>query len=281
MKKSLLTIIIILVFLVGLGIMLYPLVSDYINAQNQSRAIARYYEDIEDISLEDYAAAIELAHQYNQTLMGKPNRYVLTDEEHAEYMNLLNLSSNGVMGVLEIDVIGVSLPIYHGTEESALQIGVGHFEGTSLPVGGLGTHAVLTGHTGLPRSTLLTDLDQVVVGDTFRVRVLNETLTYEIDQIAIVLPHETDELEIRRDQDYCTIVTCTPYGVNSHRRMVRGTRIANEEVPETEEIIRRVVNPVEVNNIGPIIAGAVLVGFAGIGTITWLVIKMIGKKPRK
>lgn len=230
MKKSKLsTILLLLVFLVGLSLLLYPTFSDYWNSFHQTRAIATYAEQVANMDDDQYAALWEDARAYNETLATNPNRYLMTDEERAEYESLLNVSGNGILGYIEIPLIGCSLPIYHGTDETILQIAVGHIEGSSLPAGGAGTHCVLSGHRGLPSAKLFSDLDKLSVGDDFILRVLDETLTYEVDQILIVLPYETNALEIDPDQDYCTLVTCTPYGINTHRMLVRGHRVENQE----------------------------------------------------
>lgn len=235
MKKSTLsTIILILVFLAGLSLLLYPTVSDYWNSLHQSRAITSYAERVADLDADAYEQFLMDARNYNEALRHKAYRYIMSDEERAEYENLLNVSGNGIIGCIEIPLIGCSLPIYHGTEESVLQIAVGHIEGSSLPVGGEGTHCVLSGHRGLPSARLFTDLDKLTEGDTFFLRVLDETLTYEVDQILIVEPYEMSALEIEDGKDYCTLVTCTPYGINTHRLLVRGHRIDNVE--ETKAI---------------------------------------------
>ena len=231
MKKktsNLITILLILILLAGLSLLLYPTVSDYWNSFHQSRAIASYAEQVAEIDSDTYEQLWADAQAYNRSLIGKVGRYDMTDEERAKYESLLDVSGNGIIGYIEIPSIKCSLPIYHGTDEAILQIAVGHIEGTSLPVGGSGTHCVLSGHRGLPSARLFTDLDKMVVGDTFMMRVLDETLTYEVDQIRIVLPNEMDDLEIEEGKDYCTLVTCTPYGINSHRLLVRGHRIENQ-----------------------------------------------------
>ena len=233
MKKHLSTILLILVFLIGLSLLLYPTVSDYWNSLHQSRAIATYAEQVAEIDNDLYDRLWSDAEAYNQTLLDKPDRFLLSEEEQAEYESLLNISGNGILGYIEIPSIKCALPIYHGTDEAVLQIAVGHIEGTSLPVGGEGTHAVLSGHRGLPSAKLFTDLDQLVLGDTFLLRVLDETLTYEVDQILIVEPYELDALAIEAGMDYCTLVTCTPYGINTHRLLVRGHRIENQETAQT------------------------------------------------
>lgn len=230
MKKGRIsTFILILVFFIGLSLLLYPTVSDYWNSMHQSRAIANYAEAVANLDDDLYEQLWTDAQNYNQTLLGKSNRYIMTDEERMEYEALLNVSGNGIIGYIEISKIHCSLPIYHGTDESVLQIAIGHIEGSSLPVGGEGTHCVLSGHRGLPSAKLFTDLDKLSEGDTFVIRVLDETLTYEVDQIRIVEPYEVSDLEIEEGNDYCTLVTCTPYGINTHRLLVRGHRIENAE----------------------------------------------------
>ena len=228
-KRDFSTVILILVFLVGLSLLLYPSVSDYWNSFHQSRAIATYAEQVANIDNDIYAQLWEDARAYNQTLVGKENRFQITDEERETYESLLNVGGNGIIGYIEIAKIGCSLPIYHGTDEGVLQIAVGHIEGTSLPTGGESTHCVVSGHRGLPSAKLFTDLDKLIPGDTFVLRVLDETMTYEVDQILIVEPHELDALQIEEGKDYCTLVTCTPYGINTHRLLVRGHRVANAE----------------------------------------------------
>ncbi len=230
MKKGRLSnAILILVFLVGLSLLLYPTVSDYWNSFHSSRAIAEYSEQVAGLDDARYEALWEAARRYNGSLLERQDRFTLTPEERKEYESLLDVSGTGIIGYIEIAKINCSLPIYHGTDEAVLQIAVGHIEGSSLPVGGTGTHCVLSGHRGLPSAKLFTDLDQLTERDTFVLRVLDETLTYEVDQILIVEPHETDALNLEEGKDYCTLVTCTPYGINSHRLLVRGHRVENEE----------------------------------------------------
>ena len=229
MKKSRAsTVILIIVFLVGLSLLLYPSLSDYWNSFRQSRAIASYVESVSHLDNQEYQALLEEARAYNASLVGDKTRFSPTEEETAEYLTLLG-STGGAVGYIEVPVISLSLPIYLGTSETVLQVGVGTMEGSSLPIGGESTHAVLTGHRGLPSATFFTDLDRLVQGDMFHIHILNETCTYEVDQILIVEPAEMDALEIAEGEDYCTLVTCTPYGVNSHRMLVRGHRI---ETPE-------------------------------------------------
>ena len=218
-----------LALFLGIGIMAYPTVSDWWNSLHQSRAIASYVEQVESADDEKTREMLARAAAYNEALAKKENRLLMTEEEKALYRSLLDVSGTGILGYLQIPVIGVNLPIYHGTEEAALQVAVGHLEWTSLPVGGESTHAVVSGHRGLPSARLFTDLDKMTVGDVFLVTVLNQTLTYQVDQIRIVKPDEIQDLAIVEGQDYMTLLTCTPYGINTHRMLVRGRRIANAE----------------------------------------------------
>ncbi len=227
-QSSLTTWLLILVLLIGAGVMAYPTVSDWWNSFHASRAIASYSSAVENVDKDKLNAMLEEAHQYNSRILQKTNPYGMTEEELAEYNSLLDLSGTGVMGYITIKSIGVYIPIYHGTDESILQIAVGHIEWTSLPVGGESTHTVLSGHRGLPSAKLFTDLDQLREGDTFTITVLNQMITYQIDQIRIVEPGDIAELAIVPGKDYCTLVTCTPYGINTHRMLVRGVRVANE-----------------------------------------------------
>lgn len=229
-KRTISTIIIILVFLVGLSLLLYPTVSDYWNSLHQSRAITGYAEQVAEMDDETYEQLWAEAEAYNETLVNKANRFNLTEEELEEYEQLLSVNGTEVIGYIEIDKIDCYLPIYHGTSEAVLQVGVGHLEGSSLPVGGESTHCAISGHRGLPSAKLFTDLDQLEEGDTFVLYVLDETLTYEVDQIRIVEPTEMSELAIVEGEDYCTLVTCTPYGINTHRLLVRGHRVENAQV---------------------------------------------------
>lgn len=229
MKKWISTIIFVLIFLLGLGILLYPAVSDYVNAQHASRAIASYDDTVEELAPEDYSKDLQDAAAYNEYISGFPNLSAATrtemDRTDSPYNELLDITGTGIMGTINIPSIDVRLPIYHGTSEGVLQVAVGHYQGSSLPVGGESTHAILTGHRGLPSARLFTDLDRLEVGDIFYLKVLGEILEYEIDQINIVLPSELDGLAVEEGRDLVTLVTCTPYGINSHRMLVRGTRV--------------------------------------------------------
>lgn len=226
-KKNRSTIILVLIFIVGLSLLLYPSLSDYWNSFHQSRAIATYAEAVADLDDVDYEKMWQEAEEYNEQLKNKTNRWTMTEEEEEEYNQILDVGGTGIMGYIEIPEIKVSLPIYHGTDEGVLQIAVGHIPGSSLPIGGMGTHSVVSGHRGLPSAKLFTNLDELKEGDIFMIRVLDETLTYEVDQIRIVEPDDLTSLEIDPEQDLCTLVTCTPYGVNTHRLLVRGHRIEN------------------------------------------------------
>ena len=219
------TLLLILVFFVGLSLLLYPPISNYWNSLRQSRLVSNYMENVSRMESTKKRELFEAAYEYNRELAAKPSHYQLTAEEQEAYEQTLDVSGTGVMGYLEIPKISVSLPIYHGTEEVILEFAIGHLAGTSVPVGGESTHSVLTGHTGLASSRLLTDLNQMEIGDIFYVQIMDETLTYEVDQIRKVLPENTKDLNIVKGEDYCTLVTCTPYGINTHRLLVRGHRI--------------------------------------------------------
>lgn len=232
MKKHLSTIVLVAVFLVGVCLLLYPTVSDYWNSLHQTRAIGAYEETLTDMTEKDYSAYFDQADAYNEALAALS--FPLADykqlSERADltaYAELLDVGGTGVMGYIDIDAIGVELPIYHGTDAAVLNVAVGHLEGSSLPVGGAGTHCVLSAHRGLPSARLFTDLDKLKLGDTFKITVLNRLITYEIDQILIVNPDAVDALAIEEGADYCTLLTCTPYGINTQRLLVRGRRIEN------------------------------------------------------
>lgn len=260
MKKktgSPITLLLILILLAGMSLLLYPTVSDYWNSFHQSRAIASYAEQVANIDDAQYEELWDAARDYNQSLLHHPNDFILSDEQQEIYKSLLDIGGNGMMGYIEIPMIDVMLPIYHGTKESVLQIAVGHLDWTSLPVGGAGSHCVLSGHRGLPSARLFTDLDKLKVGDVFMLHVLNEILTYEIDQILIVEPQDTDPLLIEPGKDLCTMITCTPYGINSHRMLVRGHRIENQEEPKDIRITADAVR-IEPLMVAPIVAVPIL-----------------------
>ena len=260
MKKktgSPITLLLILILLAGVSLLLYPTVSDYWNSFHQSRAIASYAEQVANIDDAQYEELWDAARDYNQSLLHRPNDFILSDEQQEIYKSLLDIGGNGIMGYIEIPMIDVMLPIYHGTKESVLQIAVGHLDWTSLPVGGAGSHCVLSGHRGLPSARLFTDLDKLKVGDVFMLHVLNEILTYEIDQILIVEPQDTDPLLIEPGKDLCTMITCTPYGINSHRMLVRGHRIESQEEPKDIRITADAVR-IEPLMVAPFVAVPIL-----------------------
>ena len=221
------TVVLIVVLVVGLFLLLYPSFSDWWNSRVQTKLISNYNEIVARLDTEDYSHLWDSAKGYNEDLWTRNNPYLLTEEQRERYTQLLNPAGDGIMGYVEIPDIDILLPIYHGTDELVLQVAIGHLDWTSLPTGGPGTHSVISGHRGLPSARLFTDLDKIAVGDLFMLHVLDETLTYEVDQIRIVKPDETDELLLQEGKDLCTLVTCTPYGVNSHRLLVRGHRVEN------------------------------------------------------
>ena len=226
MKKHLSTILLVLILVIGLSLLLYPTVADWWNDLHSTKAIANYDEIMANMSDEDYTHLFEAAIEYNRAL-AELDYPLMYHEEVPGYYELLDVTGSGIMGYISIEKIQVQLPIYHGTDEAVLQIAVGHVEGSSLPTGGEGTHCVLSAHRGLPSARLFTDLDKMDVGDTFILTVIDRTLTYEVDQILIVEPHEVEPLYAVEGEDYCTLVTCTPYGINSHRMLVRGRRTEN------------------------------------------------------
>ena len=224
-KKNLSTVFFAAVLIVGLCIFLYPSVSNYLNGLKQSKAIADYNTALDSMTPEDYSSFWQTAILYNEKLANGVMDFNLTDEEMEEYNTILDPTGTGIIGYLEIENIGVNLPIYHGVEESVLSVGIGHLPGTSFPTGTVSTHTVLSGHRGLPSAELLTNLDQMIEGDTFLLHIMDQVFAYEVDSINIVLPNETESLYIYDGEDYVTLVTCTPYGVNTHRLLVRGKRV--------------------------------------------------------
>lgn len=251
MRKNLSTIILILIFLVGLSVMLYPSVSDAVNRKHQSRAVAGYAEEVEQLSDADYQTYFDAADAYNRQLNTTPNAFYKPDLVSG-YAQTLDISGTGIMGYITIPKISVELPIYHGTDEGVLQVAAGHLEGSSLPVGGAGTHAVISAHRGLPSAKLFTNLDELEVGDRFTITVLNRVLTYEVNQISIVLPTEIDQLLPTEGMDYVTLMTCTPYGINTHRLLVRGKRV------ETTESQKHIRVAADAFRIEPIIVAPIL-----------------------
>lgn len=271
-KGNFTTLLLILVLLAGLSLLLYPSLSDYWNSFHQTRAIATYAEKVANLNQDQYDEIWAAAESYNASLTDRVNAYLLSDAQKEEYQQLLNVSGLGVMGYIEIPSIDCSLPIYHGTEESALQIAVGHLEWSSLPVGGESTHCVLSGHRGLPSAKLFTNLDKLQTGDIFMLRVLDNVLTYEVDQILIVEPQETDALRIEEGKDYCTLVTCTPYGINTNRLLVRGHRIDNIEEAKTVRVTADAIQ-IEPLLVAPVVAIPIL--------LLLLILLLLPKQPRK
>lgn len=225
-KVSITNILLVLIMLAGVGVLAYPTVSDWWNSRHASQAIAGYVDAVESMTKEEKEAIFAKAKEYNDSLPNGVN-FNIPEEKYAEYASILDITGTGIMGYIQIKSIGVNLPIYHGVDEGVLQIAAGHIPGSSFPIGGERTHAIMSGHRGLPSAKLFSDLDKLGEGDVFTVTVLDETFTYMVDQIRIVLPEETDELAIVDGKEYATLVTCTPYGVNSHRILMRGHRIAN------------------------------------------------------
>ena len=267
------TVILIVILIIGLSLLLYPTFSNWWNSMHQTRVIASYTEQVADIDNDQYDALWQEAWAYNEMLSQRGRQYELTEEEALRYQGLLNVGGTGIMGYVEIPAIDVLLPIYHGTDEAVMQVAVGHLEWTSLPVGGEGSHCAISSHRGLPSARLFTDLDQLAEGDTFSLRILDEILTYEIDQIRIVEPHQTEDLQVVAGMDYCTLVTCTPYGVNSHRLLVRGHRI-DTIITEEARVIRVTADAIQIEPylVAPIVAAPMLL---------LLLIALLIPKPRK
>lgn len=221
-KKS--TIILLMCFFVGLSVLLYPSVSNYWNSKTQTQAIVDYEGMLARIEAEDYTELFEAADEYNAQLAALENPFI--DYRKLEgYHDILNVGGNGMMGYISVPKINQELPLYHGTSDSTLMTSVGHFEGTSLPVGGVNTHSVVSAHRGLPTAILFTYLDRMEIGDTFYFTILDRVITYEVDQIRIVEPDDLSLIKIEEGGDYCTLLTCTPYGINTQRLLVRGHRL--------------------------------------------------------
>ena len=275
MKKKInnfITLFLVLILLAGLSLLLYPTLSDWWNSYHQTKAIASYAADVANLSNEDYEKIWKAATEYNASLSERNSDYTLTEEQKSQYEQLLNVSGDGIMGYIEIPSINCSLPIYHGTQESVLQIAVGHIEWSSLPVGGASSHCVVSGHRGLPSAKLFTNLDELSKGDTFMLRVLDEVLTYEVDQILIVEPQETGALQIEEGKDYCTLVTCTPYGINTHRLLVRGHRIDNIEEAKTIRVTADAIQ-IEPLLVAPVVATPIL--------LLLIILLLLPKQPGK
>ena len=280
-------IILVLILLIGAGIAGYPAFSEYWNSMHQSRAIMGYAERVAELSNEEYTEVWDAALDYNRRLAMDMNQWDMNDEEKDDYERQLNVDGTGDMGFISIPRINVDLPIYHGTSDAVLQTSIGHIDGTSLPAGSVhpdpenydqvefGSHSVLSGHRGLPSAKLFSDLDQVEIGDVFYLTILDQTLTYQVDDITVIVPEDSSPLVIFPGKDYCTLMTCTPYGINTHRLLVRGIRVENDkelvDVRVTADAIK-----IEPLYVVPFIAGPVLLLM-----ILWVVIFAGGKKRRR
>lgn len=272
-RKHISTIFIILIFLVGLGFISYPTVSNLWNQAHQSRAIATYSKQVEKLDDSENKKMLKAARKYNKSLLKKSDHWKLSKKDKKKYESLLDVSGTGIMGYIEVPKIDCSLPIYHGTDEGALQIAIGHLEGSSLPVGGKSTHCVLSGHRGLPSARLFTDLDQMEEGDIFILNILGRKLAYEVDQIRVVLPEEMSDLEIEEGKDLCTLVTCTPYGINTHRLLVRGhrTEYVEKKVEEEQKEVQTKKTDIRLT----------IAGGAGILILLIIIIVIVIKRRRK
>ena len=266
MKKNFSGLLLVFVFIIGLGVLLYPTISDYWNSRTQSQVIAGYQDILSTYEEDDYSAIFDAARAYNTTLTTDADGFY-SPEVAENYEDILDITGTGVMGYVAIDKIGVKLPIYHGTSEGVLAVAVGHLEGSSLPIGGAGTHCVLSAHRGLPSAKLFSDLDELVIGDTFTITVLNEVLTYQVDQILIVLPYEAEALLAVEGEDYCTLMTCTPYGINTHRLLVRGRRIES-----AKQAIQVVVHD-EARMIDSLVAAPVVAAPMLAGLLIYMLVK--------
>ena len=271
MKKHLSTSLLFLALLAGVSLLLYPSLSNYWNSMHATQAVNDYAKDVQKLDHTQYDRMLRDAESYNQSLLHRESDYALTDEQDSQYASLLAIDDSGIMGYIEIPSIGVSLPIYHGTSDGVLQHAVGHLDWTSLPVGGASTHCVLSGHRGLPSAKLFTDLDRVTTGDTFSLRVLDEVLTYEVDQILIVEPEDVSALSIEDGKDLCTLVTCTPYGINSHRLLVRGHRVENQAETQAARVTSDAIQ-IEPLIVAPIVALPILLALL-------IILLVSGKKP--
>lgn len=264
LKKNWTTVLLIVAFTVGLSLLLYPTVANWWNSFHTAQAVASYDEAVAQMNSLDLELMLADAQKYNEDLLKENNRYFPSEEMQERYENLLNVDGDGMIGTVNIPSLRLNLGIYHGTDEKLLQTKVGHIEGSSLPVGGTSTHAVISGHRGLPSAKLFTDIVKLSEGDVFMIRVLGKTLTYEVDQIRTVLPSEVNDLEIIPGEDLVTLVTCTPYGINSHRLLVRGHRIAN--LPD--DMTTQEASLLDRNMVAIGIATIILIGL-----IVWIFIK--------
>ena len=271
-KGNYITLVLVLLLFAGLSLLLYPSVSDYWNSFHQTKAISGYAGQVDTMDPAQMDAMWAAAQSYNRQLTEKREVYKLTDAQKKKYEGLLDITGTGIMGYIEIPSINCSLPIYHGTNEAVLQVAVGHLEWSSLPVGGESTHCVLSGHRGLPSARLFTNLDKLREGDQFMLRVLDQVLTYEVDQILIVEPEDVEALQIMEGQDYCTLVTCTPYGINTQRLLVRGHRV---ETQKTTDMARVTADATQLDPllVAPIVAIPFLL-------VTILILILPGRKKK-
>lgn len=285
MKKVIVGIIGVLVLLVGMLVASYPFISNYLMSLNYASELEKQESAVEKADQEAIKKAFKEAEKYNKSLLGSvilrdpfdPNFIPETD---LVYEKLLNINNDSIIGSVEVPKISVRIPIFHGTSQEVLMKGVGHLSNTSLPIGGKSTHAVLTGHTGVSNAAFFTDLNKLVVGDKFFIKVLNKTLTYEVDRIKVVLPTRTSDLRIKDDKDYVTLITCTPYGVNSHRLLVRGKRVSYEEA-EIEEI-KNNTEPVESTWMAEYKKAMILGGIAlGAVIVIFIIIRILLSKRKK
>ncbi len=270
LKKHLTSIILTVMLMGGVGLLAYPTIADWWNSMNAARLTSSYVQSVESLDSSDLKEMVEEAKVYNEELIHDPGRLFPTDSQHTRYLNELDLGESGVMGTINIPSARIQLPIYHGTDDRVLAVGAGHLEGTSLPIGGIGTHAVITGHRGLPSARLFTDLDRVVEGDYMIVSVLNQKATYQVDKIRIVDPDEISGLKIEPDQDLLTLVTCTPYGVNTQRMLITGHRVENLQDWETTAE----AGLVNSNLVALFIACAILV-------VLFITLMIRGRKPKE
>lgn len=259
MKRFISKFIPVAILLIGMALLLYPTISEYINSIHQSKAISNYNSLTAEMDTEDFEHFFEAAQDFNEAIYTTEGVFYRPDYLTG-YEDVLDITGTGIMGYITIDKIGVELPIYHSVDENVLQVAVGHMPGTSLPIGGENTHAVLSGHRGLPSARLFTDLDELEVGDIFTISVLNRVLTYQVDLVKVVLPKEVDDLQIVPGEDHCSLVTCTPYGINTHRLIVRGTRIENIE--EVEIYVANEAFKIEPIIVMPIVAAPMLIVLA-------------------
>ncbi len=265
-----------LALLIGLSLLLYPTVADYINSLDYKKIIEDYQREV--LKLDDTARQemLTAAHEYNSELLERSTRIGgLNTEQRAAYESLLDPSGSGMMGYIEVEKIEIYLPVYHGTDESVLQSGIGHIEGSSLPVGGMGTHAILSGHTGLPSSKLFSNIDRLKEGDIFELHILGEVLTYQVESMVVLLPEEAEKQEIVPQRDLCTLMTCTPYGINSHRLLVTGVRI--ETAPEQQSNVKN--QPIE--TIPAPIPPVLWVAIIGLSAFLVAVIVVVVRKKRR